>query len=77
MTLEETRKNIKMFKEYALKQIECIVENWVDDYCEDEDPSFNDVNPDTIKQALWKDEDLMEELSDYIAALIQIKVINE
>lgn len=77
MTLEEIRKNIKTFKELALRQIECIVENWVDKYCDDCAPSFDDMHPEIVKHALLDDEDLMEELSDYVAVLIQVKVINE
>ena len=77
MTLEEIRKNLKIFKESALRQVEAAVENWADDYCEDNDPNFGDINPKTIKEALLEDEDLMDEIADSVAMLVQIKMIND
>ena len=77
MTLEETRKNLKTFKQLALIQIENAIENWVDDYCEKEDPNFQDINPDTIKEELLANEDLIEEIAEPIAVLVQIKMIND
>lgn len=77
MTLEEMRNNLKMFKKCALMHVEGVIENWVDEYCENEDPNFQDINPETIKKALLKDEDLIEEIADSVAMLVQIKRINE
>ena len=77
MTLEEIRKNLKTFKECALRQIEVTVENWVDDYCEYSDPNFKDINPEIIKQGLLDNDDFIEEIADAIAILTQIKMIND
>ena len=77
MTLEEIRKNLKTFKQCALIQIENAIENWVDDYCEEEDPNFQDINTDTIKDELVVNEDLIEKIAEYVAVLVQIKMIND
>lgn len=77
MTLEEIRKNLKVFKECALRQVEAAVENWVEDYCGNENPDFRDINSETIKKALLKDEDLMFEIVDAVVTLVQIKMIND
>jgi hypothetical protein len=77
MTLEEIRKNLKTFKKCALSQIENAIENWVDDYCEEEDPNFGDINPDTIKEELLANEDLIEEIAESVAVLVQIKMVND
>ena len=77
MTLEEIRENLKTFKHLALIRIENTIENRVDDYCEKEDPNFGDINPDTIKEELLVNEDLIEEIAESVAALVQIKMIND
>ena len=43
-----------MFEKCALRHVEGVVEDWVDKYCEKEDPNFQDIHQDTIKKALLK-----------------------
>ena len=77
MTLEEIRKNLRIFKQCALGQVEAAVEEWVDKYCEDNDPNFTDINPETIKEALLEDDDFIEEVANAMVMLAQIKMIND